>query len=331
MKRLLLLVFVFLSVVGRGQQIDVEVGLPIGVNVDNHPAQVGIAFGSYSIQLEETFSYTPAMGTLKSVVESQIKKLADRFVPPIPETPDAYLYVTAEPGPYYIVEEFKLQQSGSRWIIPPEVLEVKLDYGGAWIFKVAGVKEIRMRLFKSEQQVGRLYVPAPSYREGYGWVYGNFEVYGFDLSGCSILVTQSALKRGEVDISSRYAVPSLWDGTWDYGEMDIVADDGSITINLLDGSVLDYSSPPPAFLKFPEPKLEIAKTADGFELSVTGVWERPFIIESTKDFVLWEPYPTADLSAVGKSGKKSFRAQGILLGASRFFRLRLGNSLPTKH
>ncbi len=315
-------VFVLLSVIGvYGQQIDVTAGLPIGSNVDNHPAQVAIGIGNWDTGwgVDGSFQYEPAMGDFKTVIKERLYTLVANFNPQVGSEQDQFVFgMVANPGPYAVLG-FKLQQSGSGWVVPPEVLEVKLNYGGSIGWYIDGVAIVEMEIV------------TPNGVEHFSSEYG-----GAGASPCYIGALQNSLKEGATVLLSSYVVPSLQkeSGVLPGSTLTLREKDQYryATINLLDGAVLDYSSPPPAFLKFPEPKLEIAKTADGFELSVTGVWERPFIIESTTDFMAWEPYPTADLtSIVGKNGKKSFRAQGTILGPSRFFRLRLGDSAPAKH
>ena len=316
------LAFISLYIVGvYGQQIDIEVGLPIGSNVDNRPAQVGIGLvsDSFGSVAQAHFQYNPSDGSLETVINARVKDIAAQFTPPPGFETDLYgLFGNAEFA-YFNSGFFKLQQSGSRWIIPPEVLEVKLDYGGSIGWYIDGVAVVEMEIV------------TPDGVEHFSSEYG-----GAGTSACYIGALQNSLKEGATVLLSSYVLPSLQKENGVLPESTLILREKEryryATFSLLDGSVLDYSSPPPAFLKFPEPKLAILKTADGFELSVTGVWERPFIIESTTDFMAWEPYPTADLtSIVGKNGKKSFRAQGTILGPSRFFRLRLGDSSPAKH
>ncbi len=301
-----LLVFLFFFVVGiQGQQIDVSVGLPIGSNVNNHPAHIGMSIGDNYIagwNVSEEFDYTPLMGNLETVVKNHFQVLVDKFtLAPGSEEDEYGLGIIVNPGPF-MASRFHLQGG----IIPREVLDVKLDYGGTVIFHIPGVDKVTMEVRKSGKVVGKFSSDDP----------GD--------SPCRVASVQSYLTIGDVSLDSRYVVPSLYDGAWDEGNFTLYESGLWARLNILNGLVIDYSSPPPAFLKFPEPKLEIAIIADGFEFSISNTSEQPFTIESTTDFKVWELYPTVELTSV--VGKKSFSAKA--LGTNRFFRLHF--QPPTK-
>ena len=309
-------VFLFLSVVGvYGQQIDVSVGLPIGVNVGNHSSQVALGIGNWDTGLgvDGSFQYEPSMGNFEGVIKERLNTLVASFNPPTGSEYDEYvLGIVANPGPYTSTH-FYLHQSGSRWIVPPEVLDVKLDYGGSVGWYIDGVAVVEMDIVTSS-----------------GIQHFSSENGGAGASPCFIGALQQSLKDGATVLESRYVVPSLQkeNGVLPGSILTLRAENRYqyVTINLLDGSVIDYSSPPPAFLKFP-PKLEIVKTADGFEFSVSNTNEQLFTIESTTNFVTWELYPAIELTSV--TGKKSYRV-GTVLGSSQFFRLRLDSPLSIK-
>jgi len=308
------LALVFLSVVGvYGQRIEVSVGLPIGVNIDNYSRKVDIVFDGANPRVT-SFDYLPAMGDLKSVIEARVRKMADTFsaIPGLEQEQYA-IFAVMYPGPL-VYQNFIPQKSGSSWTVPPEVLDVRLNYSANVGWYIDGVAVVEMDIvtatgtehFSSEQ---------------------NYSSDAF--SACYLGALQSSLKRGATVIKSRYVVPSLQkeNGVLPGSTLTLRESDRNhyTTISLMDGSVIGYSFPPPAFLKFPDPKLEIAKTADGFELSVTGVVDKSFVIESTTDFVTWDKYPAVELTSVAV-GKKSFSAKP--LGASRFFRLRIEGATP---
>ena len=89
-----MLVFLFLFVVGvYGQQIDVSVGLPIGSNVNNHPAHIGMSIGDNDIAgwgVEEEFDYIPTMGNLETVVKEHFQRLVNKFSPAPNSKEDQY-------------------------------------------------------------------------------------------------------------------------------------------------------------------------------------------------------------------------------------------------
>lgn len=309
----------FLSAV-YGQKIEVERGLPLGIKVDRQSSVEIVLVSDYDSVgriIRDNFQYNPLEGSLTEVVNVRVREFAAKFTPPVGSERAGYELFVSTDFAFFdsggLFGLFKLEQQGSRWIIPPEVLNVKLDYGVSYTFKAPGAQSVRMRLFKNEQQIGSFDTDDP------------YNGYGFDLSACSIGATQDALLRGEVRIASRYAVASLWDGTWDYGEMDVLdADGGFVTLSLVDGHVVSYSTPPPVFLKTPEPKLAVQKTADGgLQLEVTGVpTDRQVVIESSTNLVDWATSPSVKLSGATGIGKQTFSLTAT--DPFRVFRLRVG-------
>lgn len=213
---------------------------PIGSNVNSRVAKVGLAIGPlYTSRgvVGDEFDYSPTMGDLETVIENRLKTLAEKFRPlPGLEQEQYLIGGVVEPGPNFDAL-FKLRQSGDRWVIPAEVLEVKLEYGSGVGWDITGARDLRMRLFKSGQQIASFDTAKP------------YATYGFTLNPCFIPVLDSALQSNWAFVDSKYAVPALWDGTWDYGELDIVSVDGEVTVNLLNGLSIKYSQPPPAFLE----------------------------------------------------------------------------------
>ncbi len=307
-----LLVFVFLSVVGvYGQQIDTSVGLSIGVNIDNHPAKVWVTFDGAKPRTSY-FNYTPEAGKeLKTLIEDRVREMASTFspIPGLEEEPGYGIFGQVDPGPFF-QNLFTPRRSGSQWIVPPEALDVKLVYGNLAL----NIKDINTIELDVEDAKGKRHLSSDSFD-------------GYSDAPCYFGAQQDALQRGVAFVHREYTVPEYQAAIGlKSGRLTLRTSDGYAIFDLLDGSVISYSSPPPAFLTFPAPKLEIVGTADGLEFLVSNVGVRSFIIESSVDFVTWNKYPAVELTSV--VGKKSLRAQ--VLGASRFFRLRVGGSSPAR-
>ncbi|MCR4334353.1 MAG: hypothetical protein NUV47_01310 [Patescibacteria group bacterium] len=308
-----LLVFSFLSVVGVcGQQIDVSEGLPIGVNVDNHPSKIEVYFGGANRQYLN-IDYTPQMGNLGDIVETYLQEMANQFSPIVGLEQEQYgINVQVEPGPS-ISKTFVPQKTDFGWIVPPEALDVKLNYGAGVGWQINGVTVIEMDVVTAS-----------------GVQHFSSENGGAGASPCYLGLLQDSLGRGGLTVvESRYAVSSLQEENGVFPGSTLTLREQNlyryVTIDLMNGSVIDYSSPPPSFLTFPKPKLEIARTTDGwFEFLVSNAWDQSFVIESTTDFVTWEPYPIFRLKSVEKTQNKSFRPEKVTSG-SKFFRLRMNS------
>ncbi|OHA19695.1 MAG: hypothetical protein A3C08_00480 [Candidatus Taylorbacteria bacterium RIFCSPHIGHO2_02_FULL_47_18] len=121
--------------------------LPIGSNVNNRQSEVSIVISALDTwaRLEDTFSFYPYMGDFEDVIKNRVKVLAERYVPPLGfEQGEFALNVQATPGPYS-QNIFRLQQSDGKWAVPPEVLDVKLQYGEVTL-NLTGVTKVELRV-----------------------------------------------------------------------------------------------------------------------------------------------------------------------------------------
>ena len=121
--------------------------LPIGSNVNNRQSEVSIVISALDTwaRLEDTFSFYPYMGDFEDVIKNRVKVLAERYVPPLCfEQGEFALNVQATPGPYS-QNIFRLQQSDGKWAVPPEVLDVKLQYGEVTL-NLTGVTKVELRV-----------------------------------------------------------------------------------------------------------------------------------------------------------------------------------------
>lgn len=214
--------------------------LPIGSNVNNRSAKVGMTVGpvdAWEKNVWDVFSYEPSMGVLETVIKSRFRALIDKLPVVGFETGVYGVDIRVDPGPFQPQTTFTFQQSGNRWIVPPEVLEVKLQYGLGTGWRFQGITDVKMRLFKNGEMIK---------------YYSTKEGVGPD-SPCEIGATQEVLAYGYASVRGQYSFPWLKENWWDTGEVTIEAYDGWATFfnangSPRDGELIAVSEPPPVFL-----------------------------------------------------------------------------------
>lgn len=203
--------------------------LPIGSNVNSRPMTVNIGLGNSDTgwAINDLLNYTPAMGDFEKVVQYRVSVLASQFDPPVGSERDPYvLQIIAEPGPYTVVR-FRLDQSGA---IPPEVLEVKLQYGEVTL-KLDGVTKVELR------------------------VRGNGREERFSSDGssqgsvCFIQTVDRELGRGLVILAKEYVNPQYRASWITEGEVILWENERFAEFNILDGKYSSASAKAPDFME----------------------------------------------------------------------------------
>jgi hypothetical protein len=201
--------------------------LPIGSNVNNHTAKVDMFVGgSWN---SASFSYTPAMGNLQTLVTSRLQELADSFTPISGLEREEYgISVWVNPGPNATVW-FVPQFAEGKWIVPPEVLNVKLNYGAGIGWVIDGVRLIELDV---EDATGVHH-------------FSSDDINGYS-TACFFGVQNNALKQNAAVVLKEYAVPEFQvEIGLKWGKLTLWTDDGYGVFNVLDGSSIDISSPAP--------------------------------------------------------------------------------------
>lgn len=198
--------------------------LPIGSNVNNRPARVQLDLGGYGVWARDDFAYTPAMGNLETVIRNRLWKLAEGFVP-ASGYEDCGVSVHVTPGPFG-GSYFQLQKLGTRWVVPTEALEVDLVYGSVSIL-AQGITGVEVEV-----------------RGG-----GRTEKFStIARTGGTACEIDTTLGDTFVVIHRRFAVPKYRESWWTEGEVTLYAGELWARFSILDGSLLETSQEPPAFL-----------------------------------------------------------------------------------
>src|SRR3989344_5361173 len=206
--------------------------LPIGSNVNNRQSEVSIVISALDTwaRLEDTFSFYPYMGDFEDVIKNRVKVLAERYVPPLGfEQGEFALNVQATPGPYS-QNIFRLQQSDGKWAVPPEVLDVKLQYGEVTL-RLTGVTRVELR------------------------VRGNGREERFSSDGsspgstCFIQTVDRELGQGLVILAKEYVNPQYREAWITEGEVILWENERLAMFNILDGIFFSASANTPKLLE----------------------------------------------------------------------------------
>jgi hypothetical protein len=170
--------------------------------------------------------------TFKTLAFFGLQKLADSFTTlPGLEEEEYGLQVMIDTGPYTTVL-FVVQFTNGKWAVPTEVLKVKLDYGAGIGWVIPGIRLIELNV---EDSTGVHH-------------FSTDNIDGYD-SACFFGVQNEALKQSAAVVLKEYAVPEFQKSIGlKWGRLTFRAQDGCGTFNVLDGSLVDVSTLPPAFL-----------------------------------------------------------------------------------
>jgi hypothetical protein len=231
MKKLLFVLA--LSVAGTIFGAEQKYLLPIGSNVNNRPAEVSVIISSLDTwaRLEDKFTFQPP-SRLEDVIRYRTEKLFENYqVPKGFERGEFALNVQVTPGPFS-QSIFHFQKNDSKWTVPTEVLKVKLDYGAGIGWVIPGIRLIELDV---EDSTGVHH-------------FSSDNVDGYD-SACFFGVQNEALKQSAAVVLKEYAVPEFQAAIGlKWGRITFRAQDGYGTFNVLDGLLVDVSTPPPAFM-----------------------------------------------------------------------------------
>ena len=298
--------------------------LPIGSNL----LQGGVLVDNISISDWDTgwwvsapsFTYDGDASLLDTTIASQLQKLVDNFVPPTGSEQDLYyLSVDVKRNGAIVANtnpSFRLQQSGSRWIVPPEVLDVKLIYGNTGV-NIGGVlviglgAEIASGTIHYSTADNNRYADAPCF-------FGNQDDYR---------------QAGIVYIQREYSVPRYQQEIGlKSGRLTLRMADGYAIFNLLDGYDVEVSSPAPKALEqfkiipvVSTPRISsIVRTNNITEISVEGNSSISVALEFSENLRDWQSDNSAWI-------KLSSSSQTILRHTSNissgFYRLRLSDGV----
>ena len=285
--------------------------LPIGSNVDNHPTQVALGIGNWDTGwgVNGSFQYEPSMGNFEEVIKERLNALVASFNPPTGSEYDEYvLGIIANHGPYTSTH-FKLQQSGTHWVIPQEVWKtgLELTYGNTRF----DIKDVLVIKLDAEIASGATHYSTDD-NTRYGdtpCFFGNQDDYRQD---------------GIVYIQREYSVPSY--------QATIGLKSGQLTLRMTDGYAVEVSSPAPKSLEqfritpvVSAPRISrIIRTGNVTEISVEGNVGTSVALEFSKNLREWQ-------SDSGAWIKLSSSGQIILKHTSdalcEFYRLRFANEV----
>lgn len=283
MKKLLAMFVVFFAVWTVSAQRYV---LPIGSYVNYRQATIKLEVGGYGVWVEETISYVPAMGDLASVIRNRLWMMAEGWNPPVGrESENGYaVSVVTTPGPFGL-NRFQPQRLGNRWVVPTEALEVELVYGSASIL-AQGITGVEVEV-----------------RGG-----GRTEKFStIARTGGTACEIDTTLGDTFVVIHRRFAVPKYREPWWNEGEVTLWAGEQFARFNILDGSLMETSAEPPAFLSqlvapaMPPRITSIQRVGEFTEISVAVADGTKVILEFSEDFKKWvrvDP-PTVTLASAG--------------------------------